>query len=107
MKQEINATEVAPHFTILPQASVHMFLGLQGWKMYILTGKPLLLEKKDVTHCQIWTAGSVDEYMYGLIFWDRTALCAVTKSYGHAATDMIWGAFPPPTPCKLISTMVY
>jgi hypothetical protein len=68
---------------VLPQASVHMFLGVQGWK--ILTGKPLLLEKKDVTNCQIWTAVSVGEYMYGLICQDRTALCAVTKSYGHAA----------------------
>jgi len=53
--------------------------------MYILTGKLLLLEKKDVTYCQIWTAGSVGEYMYGLICRDRTAMCAVTKSYGHAA----------------------
>jgi len=70
----------APHFMALPQASVQMFLGVQGWEMYILRGKPLLPEKKDVTYCQIWTAGSVGEYMYGLICWEGTAMCAVTKS---------------------------
>lgn len=97
----------APHFMVLPQASVHMCLGLQGWKLYILTGKSLLLEKKNVTHCQMWTAESVGENMYGLIYWDRTALCAVTKSYGHTATEVIWGTFLPITSGQLICTTVY
>jgi len=75
--------------------------------MYILTGKPLLLEKKDVTYCQIWTAGSVGEYMYGLICRDTTAMCAVTKSYGHTAKEVIWGTFLPLTSGKLICNMIY
>jgi hypothetical protein len=84
-----------------------MFPGVQGWKIYILTGKLLLLEKEDVTYCQIWTAGSVGEYMYGLICWDRTSLCDITKSYTHAAKAVVMGTFLPLTSDKLICNTIY
>jgi hypothetical protein len=84
-----------------------MFPGVQGWKIYILTGKHLLLEKKDVTYCQIWTAGSGGEYMYGLISWDRISLCDVTKSYSQATKAVVWGTFLPFTSDKLIHNMIY
>lgn len=106
LKQFWNACCTTLHGTATGFSS-YVSRTFQGWKIYIPTGKSLLLEQKDVTHCQMWTAGSVGEYMYGLICWDRTALCAVTKSYGHTVTEVIWGTFLPITSGQLICTVVY